>query len=1147
MLLFNKPKLSLLISLLFIISIKGVWAQVYHKPFSVIPAVERKWTNFELSAVRLKEGSYFKQIMDQQTDYLLSLDPERLIKNVMNAANIPHNDKLDYGGWQRGAGNGFANYLAAISIAYAATGNKEFKERADWMVDQIAQAQEKEQLDGYFFINGNKEHDPYWDLMRASNNVNLRNDGGDFMGWWGGMAKNAFYQLHRVFAGVRDAYVYTDNEKAKRVFLQTCDWICLWTNQVSSDSSLQKALEVEHGGIAELLVDAYAFTGLEKYKLAADRWTHKENLATPLAAGKDVLPGRHANVTNPKFLGLIWNYEMTGDSKKEQAAVHAWEILHKSHTLPNGGHGLAEHYGEAGKLLDHLGYKSTETCNTYNQLKFTRHLFNLYGEVKYLDDYERGLYNHILGSIDPGSEDIGGGMCYFTGLLPGMFKEYMGDDAFYCCWETGLENHVKYGEAIYFAGEDGLLVNLFIPSALKWEEKGLEMALDTHFPENDTISLTINKLGSFKAPINFRYPTWAKEASLLVNGEEQAVMAQPGEIIQISHNWVAGDKIDLVIPLELRVEDSNDPNVYSLFYGPVLLAADMGPVPAGTNVYSNFFGGPSNADYNGSPDFPTINLSADNINERMVKREGKFVFEVIGDEDAYTYIPAYSAHHKKFSIYSRFDSERELREKKKYIADRLIPGIEATEIAHDYKVIGHQDPGWFSNRPLRHVGSNSSVQYRLNLNPEAGLKHYLKLKFYGWEEAFHGHFSIYVDGKKIAEQGSLKRLSKYNIWSDLYYGIPLELTAGKEYIEVKMQSDEEHGFSLFGLELVTENYLQDFCTITEGLVGKPMSVPFLKRLEAESAQNKELRFHASASNASYSNIKEFVQFNNLFFQESKPMTIEFRYAANQKSKVDIVVNGETVPVILPSSGENVTDFASYFMDISLQEGFNFIQVNVKDQTIGLDYIELKDQHNYENAPVDDGPFFERYEAELAEVNNAWIPEDTYEVASNGSFVGKIDHIDSHVMFEIEAMEEGIYELIAGYGNGTGNTSSHQVFVNGKQFENLVYPSTSGWSEFSTAKTTVELKKGTNQIKIAKGDSYAQLDYIDVTADEMADWEVVSALYNCEEGERFTIYPNLAGLYLNLESVKYYKTLDHEKKTYSKGDFNYFCTLLSSLQ
>lgn len=901
----------------------------------VVPrAVEKKWTSFNLSDIRLSEGSYFKEMQDLHLDYLLSLDPERLLNNVLRGGDIPTTAE-NYGGWQHDSGNGFSNYMAGCAMMYASTGDARLYERIKWMIDQIADCQEKEDLDGFFYFGRSKGAASYNALMAATGNgVYPSNNGEDFY-TNSAMAGMAFYQLHRIFYGIRDVYYYTGYEKAKNVFLKCMEWACKWTDLIPEDAQLQIALEAEHGGMAELFVDAYALTGDKRFLDNADRWTHSLNFRDQLAKRNDVFTSRHANAYAPKFMGLVRNYEFTGNEQNRDAALNTWDILVNRHMLPNGGFGRWERFGEPGKILDELANTSSETCVTNNMLRFSKAMFSVFGESKYLDYYERALYNHILASKDPDNKSVGGGFCYYQSLMPGQCRKYMDDNSFYCCWETGLENHSKYGEAIYFHNGNDILINLYIPSTLQYEDKGFSMRMEGNYPLDNEIKLTVLENTDFDGAIQFRCPQWldASRVKVSVNGQAQEINAD-GDFIGVRQVWQAGDVITLSMPLELRYELSEEPNVVSLFYGPLVIVPDLENVATNSDYVNNVWDQQGDTQIDKYPDFPNFDQSKEELSMWMKQKEGTLEFTAQGVNQVYTFVPFYQANHMRTSIYQRFVGEKDKAWEDSYIPDRILFNVNEIEHAYGGRTFLERN----CNRYYRHVAEGRSLSYTMKLSKEPGLQHWIAIKHQGWETEQVGNYDVYIDDVLIGSVGSCERLKQFT-YPTVFFRIPLEHTNGKSSVNLKIMQ-KDRAMNYYGIEIVTDKYLQEFYPASKYVYESSLPIT---RLEAELTQPNESNrtFDGLSSAGAYvSRLNTYLQFNNVFVKEGGVYHLSVCYRGSASLKYNVTVNNVSTEVQYPStSGEWVT----HTTEIELQDGFNVI--HLAPTTIrtphDVDYIELQ--------------------------------------------------------------------------------------------------------------------------------------------------------------------------------------------------------------
>ena len=574
---------------------------------------------FPLRQVELL-ASPFKAAMERNAKFLLGLDPDRLLHNTRQYAGLEPKGAL-YGGWEsKGiAGHTLGHYLTALSQQYAATGDARFRERVAYIVKEMAECQ-RVYGDGYVGAL------PPLELatLRGFRDGKVEVQGG--FNFKGG-AWVPWYTQHKVLNGLKDAWVLAGDEQAKEVTLRLADWIEEVTRPLTPEQR-QQMLRVEHGGMSETLADIYALTGDEKYLDTARRFYHEE-VMRPLLEGRDELAGKHANTQIPKVIGEARLYEVAGDEGGRDIARHFWEEVVRHHSYVIGGNSENEHFGQPDQLSKRLGPATAESCNTYNMLKLTRHLFEWRPEAEYFDFYERALYNHILGSQEPRR----GMFAYFISLKPGHFKTYStSEDSFWCCVGSGMENHTKYNDSIYFHSADALYVNLFIPSRLDWKEKGLVLLQQTAYPRGGTVELRFAPKRPVTLSLRVRSPQWATGGlRFRLNGRPLRVASAPGSYAEVRRTWRAGDRLQVTIPLSVRTEATpDDPRKVAFLYGPLVLAGDLGPVPSGPTApyaveqWDNF--------KQPSAEVPVLVTEAGNVEGSLKRVRGtmELVFRTVG-------------------------------------------------------------------------------------------------------------------------------------------------------------------------------------------------------------------------------------------------------------------------------------------------------------------------------------------------------------------------------------------------------------------------------------------------------------------------------------------------------------------------------------
>jgi hypothetical protein len=381
-----------------------------------------------------------------------------------------------------------------------------------------------------------------------------------------------WYALHKVYAGLIDAYALGGNAQALAVVKRFAAWTKTFTDRLD-DAGMQAVLDQEHGGMNEALANLAAITGDPVHLALARRFCHQAVL-NPLANNDDVLDGLHANTQVPKFVGFARLYELTGEARYRDAAEHFWRVVTGERSYANGGNSALEKFTPKARLSLSLVLHNTETCNTYNLLKLTRHIFAWAPNAANADFSERAQLNHILSSQNPET----GTVSYFHSMQSGNRKSFSPKwVSFACCHASGLENHAKHGESIYYHdGADRLFVNLFIASELNWKDAGLTVRQTTGFPAEEGTRLIIAAGKPVRTTISLRRPAWVSPVfGVTVNGQPVTVVPGKEGYIDLARTWKDGDIVVVNLPMALRWEGfKDDPDRAALFYGPTLLVAE---------------------------------------------------------------------------------------------------------------------------------------------------------------------------------------------------------------------------------------------------------------------------------------------------------------------------------------------------------------------------------------------------------------------------------------------------------------------------------------------------------------------------------------------------------------------------------------------
>lgn len=519
-------------------------------------------TYFHLEDVRLLESPFLQA---QQTDlkYIMAMNPDRLLAPYLREAGLTPKAP-SYTNWENTGLDGHigGHYLSALSLMYASTGNTDLLKRLDYMLHELHRAQKQI---GTGFLGGTPGSLQLWAEIKQGN---IRAGGFDLNGKW-----VPLYNIHKTYAGLRDAYLYAHSDLAKNMLTALCDWMIQVTQNLS-DEQIQDMLRSEHGGLNEIFADVAEITGEEKYLTLAKRFSH-QSILNPLLNKEDKLTGLHANTQIPKVIGFKRIADLTGNYEWLQAARFFWNTVVEHRTVCIGGNSVREHFHPSHDFSPMLqDVQGPETCNTYNMLRLTKMLYQNTPEVKLADYYERALYNHILSSQHPEK----GGFVYFTPIRSGHYRVYsQPETSMWCCVGSGLENHAKYGEFIYAQKSDTLYVNLFIPSKLNWKEKGISICQNTRFPDEDIVRIQITQCKHKEFTIKLRCPQWTSNALVSINGKPVKWQAGQDKYIAIHRKWKAGDEITLQLPMKISLEPLPDQQPYYAFmYGPIALASPMG-------------------------------------------------------------------------------------------------------------------------------------------------------------------------------------------------------------------------------------------------------------------------------------------------------------------------------------------------------------------------------------------------------------------------------------------------------------------------------------------------------------------------------------------------------------------------------------------
>lgn len=744
-------------------------------------------TSLPLRDVRLLP-SPFKTALDVNHAYLLTLEPDRFLHNYRTGAGLKPKAEA-YGGWEQDtiAGHSLGHYLSAISLMYAQTGDPILKQRAGYVIDELALIQgahgdgyvagfKRRRLDGTV-VDG-KEIFPE---IKAGQ---IRSAGFDLNGCW-----VPLYNWHKLYPGLFDTQALCGFNKAITVATHLGVYIETVFN-VLSDDQVQQVLDCEHGGINESFAELRARTGDARWLALSQRLYHKRIL-DPLTRQEDHLANIHANTNIPKVLGLARLYEITGKADDHTASQFFWQRVTQHHSFVIGGNGDREYFFEPDTISKHITEATCEHCATYNMMRLTRYLYANAPDASYFDYFERAHFNHILAQQNPKT----GMFSYMTPLFTGAAREFSDPvDNWTCCHGTGMESHAKHAESIYWQTSDTLYINLYIPSTATWTARNATLRLETGYPFDGEITL---KLTQIRRPTRFklalRVPGWAKTATLMLNGKPAEATRGGGYLI-LDRVWQAGDRLALTLPLDLRIEATADnPGLVAILRGPLVLAADLGPVsepfeatdPAlvGNDLLAGF--------------------------AAVAPEKAHFRTVGIGRPGQLDFVPFYSQYERRSALYFKAFTDADWQvEETAFLAEQARQRdltARSVDVMHLGEMQAERDhdlqsdvswPGTYRGRNGRDARSGGFMSFTMKVKPGPLI---LQATYWGDDKC---DFDILIDGQKLTtvSHGKLNP----GVFFDEDYPVPEALTANKTSVVIKLVPQEDRSTGMiFGLRVFT--------------------------------------------------------------------------------------------------------------------------------------------------------------------------------------------------------------------------------------------------------------------------------------------------------------------------------------------------------
>lgn len=747
---------------------------------------------FPLGDVTLLDGP-LKTARDLNLEVLMKYEVDRMLAPYRKEAGLEMKAK-PYPNWDGLDGHIAGHYLSAMAMNYAATGMEECRERMEYMLSELKEvhaAHTKNHPDwGTDYIGGFPKSDELWTSFK-------KGEFGIYFAAWA-----PFYNIHKMYAGLRDAWVYCGYEDARDMFLAFADWAIALTADFTQEQ-MQAMMRNEQGGMNEVLADAYAVSGDVKYLDAARRFSHLQIL-DPLSKGIDPLDNLHANTQVPKAQGFGRIGELSGDQKYLDAGRFFWETVTGNRSLAFGGNSRREHFPVAEAYIDFTNDNDgPESCNTYNMLKLTETLFRLDPNSRYTDYYERALFNHILSTQHPEH----GGYVYFTPVRPRHYRVYSAPgEAMWCCVGTGMENHGKYGQFIYTHTDDALYVNLFVASELDWKDRGLVVRQETAFPYGETSTITIEK-GKGQFVLKVRRPSWVADGQfqVMVNGKAVNAAAVADGYVAVNRKWKKGDVVEVSYPMHTSIVPLQNEEQYVAFmHGPIVLGMKTGTEDLrGIIADDSRFGQYAGGEYLPVDKAPMLLYGDAALEDCLEPVPGKpmhFRFkgiEILNPIEGELQ-PFYTIHDARYMMYWLALSKDGYQEHLAQLAaeeaerlklegrtvDKVQPAEQQPETDHKM-LFERSTTGNTNNVFFREAQNGGWFSYEFETQGKTDLALYVK--YWGVDDWGTRRFEILVDDEKLIELNNSRRWLS-SVFKTEEYKIPASMLEGKQVIRVRFQS-----------------------------------------------------------------------------------------------------------------------------------------------------------------------------------------------------------------------------------------------------------------------------------------------------------------------------------------------------------------------
>lgn len=743
---------------------------------SIVGLSDYNMANVEMTNNYLVNGA------EKMKDYLKAFDIDKCVSGFRRTAGLSSASDT-YGGWETSliAGHAIGHYTTALAQGYNDTNDKELLAKSNALIDALYEAQVKTDgqngqnvKKGYLFATTNawsggtvvSGEDQFDNVEAGRTNITTQ-------------AWVPWYTMHKILAGLVDTYKLTGNERA----LEMADALGTWVyNRVGSyDAAMQnRVLNIEYGGMNDVLYELYKITKDPNHAKAAHMFD-EISLFESIYNGEDILAGKHANTTIPKIIGALnrvraidaTNGQLETDAPDTahnreyylKTAQNFWDIVVNGHSYITGGNSENEHFRAAHTENAFRNNVNCETCNTYNMLKLSRELYKLTGDKKYIDYYEGTYLNAIVSSQNPET----GMTMYFQPMATGYQKVYSSRwDDFWCCTGSGMESFTKLTDSIYYKGDGRIVINQYISSVLTDTDNNIKLTQTSELPDGETSALIVEPLNGAeqRAKIMLRIPEWsASQPVIKINGGT-VNYAQSAGYAELDRVWKAGDTVEITMPMEIRAYGLYDSDTVTAFkYGPTVLSVGLGSDNMAEEDHGMAVHKPKNkADVNEyviiNSDYGTREKWLANLNENMVKTEGKLEFTMKNTDQELVFTPHYKRYNERYGIYWHITGMTEEERQEQILADKKAGRdenivIDSIEPSHDQQENGHgyleenstgvEGTGTMTN--YREIHSGGYVDYQMAV--KKGAKNYLAVTYHSGDKS--RKMSIYAGETKLAD------------------------------------------------------------------------------------------------------------------------------------------------------------------------------------------------------------------------------------------------------------------------------------------------------------------------------------------------------------------------------------------------------------